>query len=211
MTGRVYTNSVLDAVEDSAVEALIEAKSIGQQIRRLRLKRSMGLVELGRLTSLSASFLSQLETGRVVPTLRNLARIAMVFGKDISYFFRSESGPAFHISREKDRIRLPVGKKGNPFLMSESMSALVPDRTIVPCIAEFLPGVEGAVFNPPMFEGLELIFVIDGSLLLSTGSEKRRLSVSDSAWIEGNAQRQYECQGDTRAKALIITFPKQQP
>ncbi len=34
----------------------------------------MGLVELGRHTGLSASFLSQLETGRVVPTLRNLAR-----------------------------------------------------------------------------------------------------------------------------------------
>ena len=39
----------------------------------------MGLVELGRHTGLSASFLSQLETGRVVPTLRNLARVAMVF------------------------------------------------------------------------------------------------------------------------------------
>ena len=50
-------------------------KRIGERIKHLRLKKSMGLVELGRHTGLSSSFLSQLETGRVVPTLRNLARI----------------------------------------------------------------------------------------------------------------------------------------
>lgn len=208
MAKRVYTNSVLDAVEESDVEALIEAKAIGERIRRLRLKRSMGLVELGRQTTLSASFLSQLETGRVVPTLRNLARIAMVFGKDFSYFFREENATAFHISREKTRIRLPIGKKDNPFLISESLSALIRDRSIVPCVAEFLPGVEGAAFDPPIFEGLELVFVIDGSLTVSTKTEKQRLNASDNLWIEGTAKRQYVCHGDTKARALIITFPK---
>lgn len=163
MAKRVYTNSVLDAVEESDVEALIEAKAIGERIRQLRLKRSMGLVELGRQTTLSASFLSQLETGRVVPTLRNLARIAMVFGKDFSYFFREEKATTFHVSREKNRIR---------------------------------------------FEGLELVFVIDGSLTVSMRTEKQRLSASDSLWIEGTTKRQYECHGDTSARALIITFPK---
>jgi len=55
-------------------ERFIAEKHIGERIKRLRLKKSMGLVELGKHTGLSASFLSQLETGRVVPTLRNLAR-----------------------------------------------------------------------------------------------------------------------------------------
>jgi transcriptional regulator with XRE-family HTH domain len=72
----------------------IAEKHIGERIKRLRLKKSMGLVELGRHTGLSASFLSQLETGRVVPTLRNLARIAMVFSKDLSYFFRARAASA---------------------------------------------------------------------------------------------------------------------
>ncbi len=67
-------------------ERFITEKRLGERIRRLRLKKSMGLVELGKHTGLSASYLSQLETGRVVPTLRNLARIAMVFSKDLSYF-----------------------------------------------------------------------------------------------------------------------------
>ena len=62
-------------------EAFIAAKRIGDRIKYLRQRKGMGLVELGRYTGLSASFLSQLETGRVVPTLRNLARLAMVFSK----------------------------------------------------------------------------------------------------------------------------------
>src|SRR5271167_2975125 len=77
-------------IDGEAAESVISEKRIGERIKHLRLKKSMGLVELGQHTGLSASFLSQLETGRVVPTLRNLARIAMVFSKDLSYFFEPE-------------------------------------------------------------------------------------------------------------------------
>src|ERR1700761_3424358 len=60
-------------VGGDAVETLIAEKRSGLRIRALRQKSSLGLAELGRHTGLSSSFLSQLETGRVVPTLRNLA------------------------------------------------------------------------------------------------------------------------------------------
>ena len=85
-------------VDTETTERFIAEKHIGERIKRLRLKKSMGLVELGKHTGLSASFLSQLETGRVVPTLRNLARIAMVFSKDLSYFFESEPQAMLQLS-----------------------------------------------------------------------------------------------------------------
>src|SRR5260370_40456342 len=56
-------------VDGEAAESFIAEKRIGERIKHLRLKKSMGLVELGRHTGLSASFLSQLETGRLVPQL----------------------------------------------------------------------------------------------------------------------------------------------
>src|SRR6516225_10765606 len=89
-------------VDTETTERFIAEKHIGERIKRLRLKKSMGLVELGKHTGLSASFLSQLETGRVVPTLRNLARIAMVFSKDLSYFFEAEPAPIFRLHRKTD-------------------------------------------------------------------------------------------------------------
>src|SRR5246500_4246250 len=94
-------------VDTETTERFICEKRIGERIKRLRLKKSMGLVELGKHTGLSASFLSQLETGRVVPTLRNLARIAMVFSKDLSYFFESEPHTVFRVHKKNERVRLP--------------------------------------------------------------------------------------------------------
>ena len=82
-----------------AAETTIAQKSIGERIKYLRQRKGMGLVELGRHTGLSASFLSQLETGRVVPTLSNLARIALVFSRDISFFFEPEREDLFRIVR----------------------------------------------------------------------------------------------------------------
>jgi transcriptional regulator with XRE-family HTH domain len=203
------TNTPVDTVDEATAEASIEAKNIGEKIRRLRLKRSMGLVELGQQVGLSASFLSQLETGRVVPTLRNLARIALVFKKDFSYFVSEETDAIFRVSRAKDRIRLPVGEKQDPFLLSESMGVLVPDRNIVPCIAHFLPGVEGGAFHPPPAPGLELVYVIHGPLVLWTENRTEVLESEDSVWIDRNTSRLYRCHEDKPARALIITFSLQ--
>jgi len=125
--------------DPEAAERFITEKRLGERIRRLRLKKSMGLVELGRHTGLSASFLSQLETGRVVPTLRNLARIAMVFSKDLSYFFESEPAAIFRVHRRKDRVRMPQTGVEPPTYTFESLGYMVPDRSMDPYFAEFIP------------------------------------------------------------------------
>jgi transcriptional regulator with XRE-family HTH domain len=206
MAKTANTNPPVDTVDEATVETSIEAKKIGEKMRRLRLRRSMGLVELGQQVGLSASFLSQLETGRVIPTLRNLARIALVFKKDFSYFLSDEAETVFRVSRAKDRIRLPIGEREDPFLLSESMSILIPDRNIVPCIAEFLPAVDGGAFQPPLSPGLELVYVISGPLALSAENRTEVLHAEDSAWIDRSAKRMYRCHEDKPARALIVTF-----
>ena len=132
-------------VDGEAAESFIAEKRIGERIKHLRLKKSMGLVELGRHTGLSASFLSQLETGRVVPTLRNLARIAMVFSKDLSYFFDPEPQTLFRVHRRNERVRLPQTGADDPSYFFESLGYHVPDRQLDPYFAEFLPMKEGRV------------------------------------------------------------------
>ncbi len=126
-------------VGSDVAEAFIAEKRIGERIKYLRLKKSMGLVELGRHTGLSASFLSQLETGRVVPTLRNLARIAMVFSKDLSYFFDPEPQKLFRVHRAKDRLRLPQSGVDDPSYFFESLGYLVPDEGLAGEVLGMVP------------------------------------------------------------------------
>src|ERR1700712_676277 len=160
---RMHNEISLLQVDGEAAESFIAEKRIGERIKYLRQKKSMGLVELGRHTGLSASFLSQLETGRVVPTLRNLARIAMVFSKDLSYFFEPEPQKLFRVHRSKDRVRLPQSGVEDPMYFFESLGYQVPDRQLDPYFAEFLPGKQGGS-RAHQHVGSEFLYVLSGAL-----------------------------------------------
>jgi transcriptional regulator with XRE-family HTH domain len=196
-------------VDGEAAENVISEKRIGERIKHLRLKKSMGLVELGQHTGLSASFLSQLETGRVVPTLRNLARIAMVFSKDLSYFFEPEPQTLFRVHRRKDRVRLPQSGAEDPSYYFESLGYMVPDRQLDPYFAEFLPQKKGRQPRAHQHLGCEFLLLLTGRLDLQHGEITHHLEAGDSAYFDADTIHSYICVGDQPASAVIVTL--QQP
>ena len=195
------------SIDPTAAEALLCAVQLGQRIKRLRLKRSMGLVELGRFTGLSASFLSQLETGRVVPTLRNLARVALVFNKDLSWFFESNGHSVFRIQRRRERVRLPNGAS-DPDYIAESFGILIPEGGLRPCLAEFLPGKDRSGFHPDRFPGVEMVYVLEGTLELRRKGEPHLIEARDVCYISGETPRSYRSAANEPARALIISFDR---
>jgi transcriptional regulator with XRE-family HTH domain len=198
---------------EAAAERFIEEKQLGQRIKRLRLKRSMGLVELGRLTGLSASFLSQLETGRVVPTLRNLARIAMVFSKDFTYFFEREPETLFRVHRRRERIRQPETGANRPTYFFESLGYMVPDRPMDPYLAQFLPTTEaaGEQQKPHVHAGFEFFYMLEGELELRQGEIQVRLEPGDAVYFDSGLPHSYVCLGGRPASALIVTTHQHGP
>jgi transcriptional regulator with XRE-family HTH domain len=193
-------------VDGVAAESFIAEKRIGERIKHLRLKKSMGLVELGRHTGLSASFLSQLETGRVVPTLRNLARIAMVFSKDLSYFFDPEPQTLFRVHRRNERVRLPQTGADDPTYFFESLGYHVPDRQLDPYYAEFLPLKEGRVPRAHQHAGCEFLFLLSGTLEVRHGGATHKVEVGDAIYFDANTIHSYVCTGKTPATAVIVTL-----
>jgi transcriptional regulator with XRE-family HTH domain len=192
-------------IDGEAAESFIAEKRIGERIKHLRLKKSMGLVELGRHTGLSASFLSQLETGRVVPTLRNLARIAMVFSKDLSYFFDPEPQTLFRVHRRSERVRLPQTGADDPAYFFESLGYLVPDRQLDPYFAEFLPGKEGRV-RAHQHAGCEFLYLLSGTLDVRHGETTHHIEAGDAIYFDANTIHSYWCTGKTPASAVIVTL-----
>ncbi len=196
-------------IDGEAAESFIAEKRIGERIKYLRLKKSMGLVDLGRHTGLSASFLSQLETGRVVPTLRNLARIAMVFSKDLSYFFDPEPESLFRVHRSKQRVRLPQTGVADPTYYFESLGYLVPDRLLDPYFAEFLPYKAGREPRAHQHVGCEFLFLLSGDLDVKHGESTHHIEAGDAIYFDAATVHSYQCVGDKPATALIVTL--QQP
>ena len=193
-------------VDTETTERIIAEKHLGERIKRLRLKKSMGLVELGRHTGLSASFLSQLETGRVVPTLRNLSRIAMVFSKDLSYFFETEPQALFRVHRRKERVRLPQTGVEVPAYFFESLGYMVPDRQMDPYFAEFVPLAKGQEPKAHMHPGAEFLYVLEGELGLRHGDRECNLEAGDAVYFGASTPHSYQCAGKKPAGAIIVTM-----
>jgi transcriptional regulator with XRE-family HTH domain len=206
----VKSDSASAQIDPVSAEAFIAEKRIGERIKRLRLKKSMGLVELGRHTGLSASFLSQLETGRVVPTLRNLARIAMVFSKDLSYFFETEPHTLFRIHKKKERVRLPQTGVDDPTYYFESLGYMVPDRQLDPYFAEFVPLKKAQDVRPHVHPGYEFLYMLEGELEIRHGDKTHTLEAGDGVYFDASTPHAYRCAGKNPAVAIIVTMHQQQ-
>src|SRR5271170_7757263 len=196
-------------VDGEAAESFIAERRIGERIKRLRLKKSMGLVELGRHTGLSASFLSQLETGRVVPTLRNLARIAMVFSKDLSHFFEPEPHALFRIHKKHERVRLPQTGVDDPTYYFESLAYMVPDRHLDPYYAEFIPLKATTDVRPHVHPGYEFLFMLEGELDIRHGDKTHTVEAGDGVYFDASTPHSYRCVGKNSAVVLIVTMHQQ--
>src|SRR6187455_1452397 len=92
----------------STLQRGLSEYGIGERLRTLRLKKKMGLVELGKHTGLSPAMLSKIERGRLFPTLPTLLRISLVFSVGLEFFFAgAREKPLVAVMRKKERVKLP--------------------------------------------------------------------------------------------------------
>ena len=63
------------------------AREIGEKLRSIRQERQMSLRTLAKNAEVSASMLSQIETGKVFPSVRSLYGIASALAVSVDYFF----------------------------------------------------------------------------------------------------------------------------
>ncbi len=67
------------------------ARAIGEKLRAVRQERQMSLRDLANKAEVSASMLSQIETGKVFPSVRSLYTIADALDVSMDYFFPEEN------------------------------------------------------------------------------------------------------------------------
>jgi transcriptional regulator with XRE-family HTH domain len=182
---------------------------IGGRLRALRLRKKLGLVELGRHTGLSPALLSKLETGRLVPTLPTLQRIALVFGVGLDHFFvREEPVEPVAIHHRKERMRFPDRADARRASFEfESLDFKALDRPLSAYYAEFraVPDDRPAEHAHP---GVELIYLMSGSLGLKVAGNEVVLARGDSAYLDASRPHAYRRIGKARCTAVVITVPR---
>lgn len=189
------------------IAAGLKNYAIGSKLRRLRLRKSMGLVELSRHTGLSPALLSKLERDVMHPTLPTLLRIAMVFSVGLEYFFNPEPKPVLEIVRKKDRLRFPDSPGSRPVAYYfESLDFPVPNRALNAYLAEFEP-VKPEQVRSHQHPGIELLYVLSGKVELSMGEDRHELADGDSVYFDSAAEHGYRRIGAKHSTAIVVTLP----
>ena len=191
-----------------AISEGLERYSIGEKLRSLRLRKSMGLVELGKHTGLSAALLSKLERGKLFPTLPTLLRIAMVFGVGLDYFFTDErKRRVVGVVRKAERIRFPE-KPGTQDVQYyfECLDYRNTERKLSAFLADFQE-VPREKIKPHQHAGIEFLFVIKGTLALKIGSEEFILEPEDAIYFDSGVMHSYRRHGAKPCTGVIVKVP----
>ena len=186
----------------------LKSYSIGDKLRALRLRKKIGLVELGRHTGLSPALLSKIERGRLFPTLPTLLRIAMVFSVGLEFFFTDErKNRVVAIVRQKDRLRFPEKPGGHnvPYYF-ECLEYPAVERKLNAYYAEFQP-LAAARVGPHQHAGVEFIYVLRGELGLRIGEEENVLETGDAIYFDSSLPHGYRRIGNSLCAGVVVTAP----
>jgi len=192
-------------VNKTIVEGL-RPYALGEKLRSLRLRKSMGLVQLGKHTGLSAAMLSKLERGKLFPTLPTLLRIALVFGVGLEYFFTDErKRHVVAIVRKKERLRFPDSPDGRSIAYNfESLDFKATERKLNAFYAEF-ESIAADKSRPHQHPGVELLYLISGKLDLTIGSETFNLDSGDAVYFDSGVRHSYHRASKTLCTGVIVT------
>lgn len=182
--------------------------AVGAKLRALRLRKKLGLVDLGKHTGLSPALLSKIETGKLFPTLPTLLRIAMTFGVGLEHFFAAaENQPVLSIVRRRERQRFPEspGAKA-PSYHFESLDFPAKDRRLNAYYAEFHPVARESV-RLHKHVGVELLYLMKGSLELIIGADVHVLQEGDAIYFDASVPHGYRRAGRNPCAAIVVCTP----
>ena len=192
--------------QDETIRHLLANYDLGSKLRQLRLRKKIALVDLGKHTGLSASMLSQLENGKLVPTLPTLARIAMVFDVGLEHFFADQRARRiFSIVRAGERLRFPDRPDSpTPGYFFEVLTFGATEKSMSSYLAEF-PMHDAKESRSHFHNGAEFIYVLSGQLAVNYQHEDHILNRGDSVYFDASEPHSYTGKSEEGTKAIVVT------
>lgn len=177
------TEPGLDATDTSA---------LGPRLRAERKRQGIGVRELSRRLEVSASMVSQIETGRVMPSVNTLYSITSVLGVSLDDLFAPESDPPLRrpttstgdgpVQRASDRQKLTLQSGVHWELLTHA-----PEPNVEFLYCTYDVGGESASPDGLMRHGgHDYGYVQDGRLGVTVGFDTYELETGDSISFESN-------------------------
>lgn len=174
--------------------------NIGKRIREGRKLKGLTLKELSEEVGVTPSFLSQLENGKVAPSLSTLRRILGVLGEKMVTILQDEADNKKFIVKAKERRKLIISNKLWYEILSTKNSS----------IAMFLMYLEpecGSGVDFYSHEGVETGLILQGKVKIYVGDKEFILDEGDSITYNSTTPHRWENIGEKRAIGIWSITP----
>lgn len=160
---------------------------LGARIRARRRAQGLALEQLGELSGVSRSMVSDVERGLKTPTVLVLDRLATALGTSIARLLDEPVGDALVVLRsERQRVvRDPAGWQRrilSPVLPGVEFEFM---RTVLG------PGVDAGEFSPHQPGSREYVAVESGRLTLTIDGQESLLQAGDAAYFPGDCRHAF--------------------
>ena len=182
--------------------------AIGREVRAFRKKLDMTVVDLSRLTGLSAGMLSKIERGIASPSLATLQALSNALQVPVTAFFRQfeeQKDATFVRAGEGLKIERRGSRAGHQY---ELLGHTVGKST---AIEPYFITLTEESQSFPMFHhaGMEFIYMLEGTVGYRHGNRIYQLSPGDSLFFDAEAFHGPENLIELPAKFLsIFVYPR---
>jgi len=175
-------------------------KDFGKRLRQLRTSRRLSLRAVSELTSLSPSFLCQVELGKTNASLASLIRITSALGVSFAHLMSDESALS-QPQRKTDRRALTTG------LYEDYVLTRRPSASFEAYLGVLHAG--GMTYSERFTHGdsEEFIFVIAGTVRFYLGDEVHTLGPGDVMEYRTSVPHRMENLEAETAEVLWVTSP----
>ena len=177
--------------------------SLGERIKALRLERELQQRQLAEKAELTPSMVSQIESGRLTPSLHTLGRIAAALSVPIASLFDGQPAGRIHVSRKEDYP--VVSFDGSTERWSVLGAGLFEGK--IRAVVATLPGrTRGMITDKVVIKPgqMKLFYVLDGTVALHYNGERRTLEPGDSALLDGGSPHSWDNLGTKTARVLWV-------
>jgi len=179
---------------------LLKQEVIGQHVRRLRRRAGLSSRALGARTGFSASFISQLENGRVSPSIGSMQKIAAALGVSLGEFFTAAgAGAGGTIVRANGRARF-ASHWSNAALES---AGTAPRLEVV--VIHLAAGGRSGKHPYGHAAAEDYAFVLKGPVKLTLGPDRHVLRTGDAVCFLPGELRLWENAGRTTVRLLFVS------
>lgn len=182
------------------------APVVGQNLRRLRMKRGLSLEKLAQASGVSRAMLGQVELGQSAPTINVLWKIARALGVTFSALISSSAATGATVLKAKDS-KLLTSHDGR-FVSRALFPFDAPRRVEFYELTLKAGGVEDAHPHPPGTS--ENLVVAKGTVDVDVKDGRHHLETGDALVFEADVPHAYRNAGTGEAVMfLVMTYAEE--